>query len=126
MPLVYTPAMRRVRTEKRVIEEEVTVTDDILCNQCGNSLRDPGGCNNFHGLIEVEVFGGYGATLGDQEMYKFSICEDCLRKLFAGFLLPPEHWDNLGVSSDNEKEHEEWLRKTSEILEKRRDAGSNG
>jgi uncharacterized protein with PIN domain len=111
--------MRRTRVEKKQVEE--TVTDDILCNQCGNSLK-PARNDNFHGLIEAEVFGGYGATLGDQEMYKFSICEPCLRKLFAGFVLPVEHWDNMGDHRKSEKEHKAWLAKVDVFLEKKRDA----
>lgn len=76
--------MRKVSVEEKVVQ--VKVIDDILCNECGNSLR--GRADNFHGLIEAEVLGGYGSDLGDQESYKFSICEECLRKMFARFITP--------------------------------------
>ena len=111
--------MRLTRVERKRVQE--VVTDDILCNQCGDSLRPSLVDGNFHGLIEAEVFGGYGATLGDQESYKFSICEPCLRKLFAGFVLPPEHWDNMGDHRKSEKEHKAWLAKVHAFLEKKRD-----
>jgi hypothetical protein len=79
--------MLKTHVETKTVEE--TVTDDILCNQCGGSCLDR--CQmNYEGLIEVTVQGGYAAKLGDLVPYTFSLCEDCLKKLFEGFKIPPQ------------------------------------
>ncbi len=66
------------------IVEYKNVTDDIICNKCGNSCKDS--CDmNYEGLIEASVFGGYASKLGDQVNYEFSLCEDCLIELFKTF-----------------------------------------
>ena len=78
--------MKVSHTEPRTDDHEVI--DDILCNQCGESCQDSADMN-YEGLIETVVQGGYAAKLGDMDSYVFSICEDCLRKLFEGFKHPP-------------------------------------
>jgi len=67
---------------------DVEVIDDILCNQCGGSCHDRQGMN-YEGLIEARVQGGYASKLGDMTSFIFSICEDCLEKLFVRFKHPP-------------------------------------
>lgn len=64
----------------------VEVTDDILCNKCGNSCvaAHPG----WAGLLEAKVDCGYASKLGEDNVYIFSLCETCLGKLFASFKLP--------------------------------------
>lgn len=75
--------MKITRVEKREVTE--VVLDDIICNQCGGSCKMYMG---FAGLIEACVSGGYSSKLGDGNYYDFSICEDCLKVLFAGFKVP--------------------------------------
>lgn len=41
------------------------------------------------GLLEAYVCGGYGARLGDEVEYKFSLCENCLAELFKTFKHSP-------------------------------------
>ena len=79
--------MRKAHPEVRTVEE--SVTDDILCNQCGESCLDSNQMN-YEGLIELTVQGGYASKLGDMVPYTFSLCEDCLKKLFDGFKIPPQ------------------------------------
>lgn len=50
---------------------------------------DPG--QEFYGLVETEVHGGYLSTaLQDYTKYRFSICEKCLVELFSTFVIPVE------------------------------------
>jgi hypothetical protein len=53
------------------------VTDDILCNMCGDSCRNTVCPEHYEGLVEVTVQGEYGAQLGDLVAYTFSMCEPC-------------------------------------------------
>jgi hypothetical protein len=64
---------------KQIVE---IVVDDIICNKCGNSCQT---CSGAEGLIEAHICGGFGAKLGDCVEYKFSLCEDCLIRLFDTF-----------------------------------------
>lgn len=70
--------------------EEIT---DILCNKCGGSLV-PEPCKKhkfkeFYGLVEANVVGGFFSEhLSDEEVYEFSLCEFCLKKLFDSFVYP--------------------------------------
>ena len=73
----------------KTVTLEVEVTDDVLCNYCGESLIGEGG--NQNGLVETEVHGGFDSTgLGDGDRFTFSICEKCLLELFKDFLIPPQ------------------------------------
>ena len=82
--------MKLVETE--TIAKDEIVVKDILCNKCGNSCRPSNvHCRNFYGLIEARVTGGYfSEDLEDLTAYTFSICESCLKELFASFALPVE------------------------------------
>ena len=79
---------------KKIIKEEL-LTEDILCNKCGNSCNvvslpgvDALDINDYYGLIEASVSGGYCSTgLEDGKVYTFSLCENCLKELFDGFKL---------------------------------------
>jgi len=68
-------------TQKEMVEKEVTV--DVFCNKCGGSCKRYEG-PGFAGLIEKTVRGD-GPTLMDLTNYTFSLCEDCLDKLFKTF-----------------------------------------
>ena len=68
---------------------EIEEIKDIICNKCQSSCKKE---EDFEGLIEVEVRVGYGTSIfNDGDEYIFSLCEDCLNKLFSKFLIPPEH-----------------------------------
>lgn len=59
---------------------------EIFCNKCTMSCR--GHIGNFNGLIEQEVRGAYDSShLNDGDIYKFSLCEQCLLELFKTFKL---------------------------------------
>ncbi len=80
--------MKKTRIEERTVRH--VVYEDIVCNQCGNSCKDAEGIN-YEGLLEVSFCGGYAAKLGDMVQYQFSLCEDCLGKMFDSFAIPPEN-----------------------------------
>jgi len=89
--------------------------EDIKCNLCGLSCMlgtdDP--FRGSHGLLNIEVIGGYDSTpgngygtLGDMSGYKFSFCEYCLDWIFKQCKVPiavrdvcsntPEPWRPAG------------------------------
>lgn len=69
------------------IKREVIITDDVICNKCGKSCK--GEMGHFNGLIETTIEGAYDSThLEDCTNYTFSLCEECLSKLFAKFKFP--------------------------------------
>jgi len=68
---------------------KVEVIDDIICNQCGCTLKNPHS-PNFEGLVETVVEGGYASKLGDLTRFVFSICEGCLIQMFKSFKHPPK------------------------------------
>ncbi len=73
---------RKVMVEKEVIE-------DYVCNKCGLP------CNNL-GLLDEVVRGGYESVdFSDQDVYEFSICEKCLKELFATFKHPAFQYNTL-------------------------------
>lgn len=74
--------------------EESTVLDDILCNRCGGSCKTEIG--NYEGLVETVIQGGDDSKLGDMVRFTFSICEPCLKEIFATFKHPPEVNDLMG------------------------------
>lgn len=85
--------MKIIKTE--LIETEVI--EDVFCNKCGesccpNQIRESNNKNGFfYGLIEQTVQGGYySQNLSDGISYTFSLCENCLKKLFDSFKIPVE------------------------------------
>lgn len=87
--------MKIVKLEKQIVAQYVT--KDILCNNCGLSCsnekrKNPKAeANEYSGLIEAEVHGGYySEALGDMVSIKFSICEHCLLKITESFKIPVE------------------------------------
>ena len=96
-----------MRTTK-TIQKEVEVTDDIICNKCGetcDSSRREGGPEGHHtdggfqGLLGVRVDGGYGSNhLGDCVRYEFDTCEKCLMEWFKTFKINPH---NLAISGND-------------------------
>lgn len=94
-----------IKKKKETIEK--TVISDVICNQCGNSLKDcsvlKGDEANFCGLVHGEVRGNYDSkVLEDLRSYKFSLCEICLKKMFKGFKIPvdEEEYDAFSSWSD--------------------------
>lgn len=79
-----------------LVKKEVEMTDDIICNMCGETCFD--GEYNYNGLIEVMAEGSYGSkVLADGVRYTFSICEACLEKhVFIKCKIPPQT-DEVGV-----------------------------
>jgi hypothetical protein len=64
--------------------------DSWACNCCGGPMC-PSGSDRPHGLVEQVVRGGYHSQhLSDCTRYTFSMCESCLREMFASFVTPPD------------------------------------
>lgn len=71
-------------------EQNGDVVEDILCNKCEKSLKIGNGeISNYEGLREAEIYWGYGSK-NDLNMHIFSLCEDCVLELEAGFKIPPD------------------------------------
>ena len=98
---------KNVKKQVKVVEIK-----DIFCNLCGSSCKtanskdrlDKNGNivegkktedNIYGGLLETEVDGFYNSShLEDRTSYKFSLCEDCLVKMFKKFKVPVEMKSN--------------------------------
>jgi len=89
-----------MRLEK-IKKLSVLVTEDILCNSCGESCK---GERNFNGLIEAQVVSSYDSThLTYTNEYCFSLCEKCLSKMFKKFKISPN------VNDDDKKVFDSYL-----------------
>jgi len=78
---------------KKLIETEVT--EDVLCNHCGSSLRIEASCHDFYGIPEITVAGGYYSKyIRDGRKYIFSLCEKCVKELIDSFTIPAEETNN--------------------------------
>jgi len=76
---------------------------DSLCNLCGGHTRPMGTFNeNYpHGLENMKIIGGYESYhLLDMNEYVFSLCEECLRKIFMQCKIPPTVIDRMGRPFD--------------------------
>ena len=59
---------------------ETEIIEDYICNKCGEP------CNNL-GLLNEVVRGGYESVVfEDQDYFEFSLCEKCLKEIFATFI----------------------------------------
>lgn len=76
---------------------QVPHPDEQLCNMCGGYMchertnkYGKWKADSPHGLYEQTVFGGYESYhLFDMTAYTFSLCEECLRKMFLQFKIKP-------------------------------------
>jgi hypothetical protein len=72
--------------------------EEHLCNNCGSRMHPPKSDPNWqfpNGLSRAKVVGDYSSThLTDDVIYRFSICEFCLRLMFNNFVIPPALSDN--------------------------------
>ena len=85
------------------------VPSNYLCNKCGGPMGpEPEAIHNLdstYGLIEASVQGGYDSPhLTDCTRYEFSLCEGCLRELFAAFAIAPR---TSGHNVDGEGDEKE-------------------
>ena len=56
-----------------------TVIDEVICNRCGRSFSGYIHCGEDS--LEIHRFtggGGYYSKIGDQTVWDFDICDDCL------------------------------------------------
>jgi len=75
-----------IKTKKVVKTEEVDEVEDIICNKCGNTLKDD--CRiNFEG-IKLRTSWGY-ASKKDGETHESHLCEKCYDELIETFKYPP-------------------------------------
>jgi hypothetical protein len=82
--------MRKLETKK--ITTNSTIVVDVLCNKCGESLREgwASGISDAYGLVGAYVSTGYfSPALGDGNHYEFDLCERCLDELFKTFKHDP-------------------------------------
>lgn len=85
---------------------------DMLCNLCGKAMCpkvDKINPNHFipHGLYKAKVSGGYESWhLLDMNLYVFSSCEECLRKLFNKCKIKPQvsSFHEMNYSYEDDKE----------------------
>jgi hypothetical protein len=77
-------------TKEKTITETVTIVEDIICNNCGESCKTDSDFNQYDGLIEVCVSGGYFSKfIGDLNSYTFSLCEKCVMEMIKSFKINP-------------------------------------
>ena len=77
---------------------EVIDPQELVCNMCGGAMcheiSNKSGTwktDSPHGLYDAKVQGGYESYhLLDMNQYTFSLCEECLRKMFNQFKIKPE------------------------------------
>jgi hypothetical protein len=98
----------RCQNTRKVIDPK-----ELLCNLCGGCICPLGTHNEQypHGLFEAEVSGGYDSYhLFDTTNYKFSLCEECLRKIFIQCKIPPSisHYMGSTIEEDNQSDEEKW------------------
>lgn len=87
----------------RKLTKPVTQVTEIFCNKCGLSCRSAIPMDEFNGLIEAIVTGGYGSThLEDGGVYKFTLCERCLVDLFKEFKTNPFQGNLMIPNVDNQ------------------------
>lgn len=77
-------------------EEEVVrkFIEDVFCNKCTKSLKEGNFCDDYDGIEEVVITGGFGSKLGDGTELRFSLCMDCILELVKTFKIEPERWDD--------------------------------
>jgi hypothetical protein len=89
----------------------------IKCNNCGrefiteDNMIERDNDMEFH---DYEHTGSYFSRIGDSTNVKFRLCDDCLIKIMANFVIPPTFKDVECYSMNQEavqKEYEEWLQK---------------
>ncbi len=78
--------MKKVENKTETVTS--TVIADVICNMCGESCLDSQGMN-YEGLIGAYVEGGFASKLGDMSVYKFDICEICLKQIFDKMIHNP-------------------------------------
>lgn len=93
------------KTKTKTVKQKVVETVDVLCNKCGETLNNgkrywnDKHCQDFYGLEEVVVHGGYNSKfIGDMTSIRFSLCEECVDSLVKTFKHPVEYKGEL--SSD--------------------------
>lgn len=79
--------------------------DDTSCNMCGEIPQN--------GILhEQEMMGQYVSYhLLDLNVYKFALCEKCLRQLFMQFKMPPDVHDKMNydvVPYSFKDDQEQW------------------
>lgn len=75
----------------KIVSKEVEEIENVFCNKCGESCKSKFDDQNFYGMIEQTVEGGYGSeVLEDLTTYTFSLCEKCLNELFKEFKISVE------------------------------------
>lgn len=99
--------------------EEIPRDAEVFCNFCGLSCKlGEDECQGNSGLINQTVMGGYHSTPGngegtldDMSVYRFSLCEFCLDRLFGKFKIPPRVMEYHGTESEHwisAKERVDW------------------
>lgn len=99
--------MKKTEIVKAEVEKEIVI--EHRCNKCGELCTTPSlethlalHPNNsergreWYGLIDTDFTTGYFSdSLPDGHKYTFSLCEDCLKALFATFAIPPDDFEYI-------------------------------
>lgn len=95
------------KDKRKVIEPS-----QVLCNLCGGKMTPihDHNSNEIMGLQDLVVVGGYNSYhLSDMNIYTFSLCEECLRKLFVQSKIKPLVFYSMGpIDRDHWEEDQRW------------------
>lgn len=76
-------------TKEQERKTYLETNEDLLCNNCSESLLEFWDGKWVYGLKNCVVRGGYcSPVLDDLIKYKFNLCEKCLKEMFNKFKIP--------------------------------------
>ncbi len=76
--------MRRYKNLE--INQSTQELDEVICNQCGKSIKIENGVQKAE-MCEVTKRWGYFSNK-DLEVHTFDLCEECYDRLIEGFKVP--------------------------------------
>jgi hypothetical protein len=74
--------------KQRTETQNVTITEDVICNKCKRSCRCEDWDHAFE-FVEIKQMWGY-LSRKDLEVHRSHLCESCYDELIASFAIPPE------------------------------------
>lgn len=87
---VYSDICRGTKGEDtmRKLEKDQKTLEAVICNGCGRTLKVENG-ELKEGCFEGKQTFGYFSSM-DGERHSFDLCEECYKKLLAGFAVAAE------------------------------------
>jgi len=83
-----------MKKDQELKEAVKNKTAKVICNKCGADMAALEGDTHmgYYGLVNAKVSGGYCSTaLSDAFIYRFSLCEKCLKAIFDSCTIPVEY-----------------------------------